>query len=439
MQKNVKRIISATLAINAISAIIPASSSNLMITEVQAASEYGVSSLKLRKTSGSKTITLYEDSDYEDSVKFKKSRKKYYAKTDSSSVNIKVTEEDGYETKIFKTSSSSADAFNPEEKISIKSGTTTLYVRTYKDGEFNKDNVKENIINEYKLYVKKVSSEDEEDDDYDDIYLDDLTLTYKDDEIDFDFEEDKSTYDINVKNSITYVKVYAEPEDEEYSVRINGSKVDEDDDWEKKVNLEEGKNTIIVKIKYDGDERIYTLNITRKASSSSNNTDNSADSDESSNSNSNSSNINSNNSNTNNNNSNTNTNSNISGIIKANQWVVNNGKWQYNDASGNPIKNTWFYDRSYGQTYYLDANGNMVTGWLYKDNKWYYLNNSGAKQTGWQLVQGTWYYLDSAGVMKTGWLKDLDGRWYYLQANGAMAKNTTVDGYKLGSNGAWIR
>lgn len=438
MQKNVKRIISATLAINAISAIIPASSSNLMITEVQAASEYGVSSLKLRKTSGSKTITLYEDSDYEDSVKFKKSRKKYYAKTDSSSVNIKVTEEDGYETKIFKTSSSSADAFNPEEKISIKSGTTTLYVRTYKDGEFNKDNVKENIINEYKLYVKKVSSEDEdEEDDYDDIYLDDLTLTYKDDEIDFDFEEDKSTYDINVKNSVTYVKVYAEPEDEEYSVRINGSKVDEDDDWEKKVNLEEGKNTIIVKIKYDGDERIYTLNITRKASSSSNNTDNSADSDESSNSNSNSSNINSNNSNTNNNNSNTN--SNISDNIKANQWVVNNGKWQYNDASGNPIKNTWFYDRSYGQTYYLDANGNMVTGWLYKDNKWYYLNNSGAKQTGWQLVQGTWYYLDSAGVMKTGWLKDLDGRWYYLQANGAMAKNTTVDGYKLGSNGAWIR
>ena len=40
MQKNAKRIISATLAINALSAIIPASSSNLMMTEVQAASEY---------------------------------------------------------------------------------------------------------------------------------------------------------------------------------------------------------------------------------------------------------------------------------------------------------------------------------------------------------------------------------------------------------------
>ena len=416
MQKNAKRIISATLAINALSAIIPASSSNLMMTEVQAASEYGITNLKLCKTSGSKTITLYEDSDYEDSVKFKKSRTKYYAKTYSSSVNVRVTEEDGYETKIFKTSSSSADAFNPEEKISIKSGTTTLYVRTYKDGEFDEDNVKDNVVKEYKVYVKKVSSldEDDDDDDYDDIYLDDLTLTYKDDDIDFDFEEDKSTYNIEVKNSVTYVKVCAEPEDEDYSVRINGSTVDEDDDWEKKVNLEEGKNTITVKIKYDGDERVYTLNITRKASSSSSNTDND-------------------------NSNNTTDSNNGTSTVKANQWVTVNGKWQYNDASGNPIKNTWFYDRGYGQTYYLDAQGNMVTGWLYKDSKWYYLDNSGAKRTGWQLVGGEWYYLDSTGVMKTGWLKDLDGKWYYLKENGKMARNETINGYRLGSNGAWIK
>lgn len=413
MQKNAKRIISATLAINALSAIIPASSSNLMMTEVQAASEYGITNLKLCKTSGSKTITLYEDSDYDDSVKFKKSKTKYYAKTDSSSVNVRVTEEDGYETKIFKTSSSSADAFDPEEKISIKSGTTTLYVRTYKDGEFDEDNVKDNVVKEYKVYVKKVSSLDEEDDDYDDIYLDDLTLTYKDDEIDFDFEEDKSTYNIEVKNSVTYVKVCAEPEDEDYSVKINGSTVDDDDDWEKKVNLEEGKNTITVKIKYDGDERIYTLNITRKASSSSSDTDND-------------------------NLDNTTGSDNGTSTVKANQWVIVNGKWQYNDASGNPIKNTWFYDRGYGQTYYLDAQGNMVTGWLYKDSQWYYLDNSGAKRTGWQLVGGEWYYLDSAGVMKTGWLKDLDGKWYYLKESGKMARNETINGYKLGSNGAWI-
>ena len=41
--------------------------------------------------------------------------------------------------------------------------------------------------------------------------------------------------------------------------------------------------------------------------------------------------------------------------------------------------------------------------------------------------------------MTTGWLKDTDGRWYYLKDNGEMAANETIDGYYLGSNGAWIK
>ena len=73
------------------------------------------------------------------------------------------------------------------------------------------------------------------------------------------------------------------------------------------------------------------------------------------------------------------------------------------------------------------------------NNTWYYTYSNGTKATGWQYIGGEWYYLDSAGRMKTGWFKDTDGRWYYLQSSGAMAKNTTIGGYKLGSNGAWIR
>jgi hypothetical protein len=34
---------------------------------------------------------------------------------------------------------------------------------------------------------------------------------------------------------------------------------------------------------------------------------------------------------------------------------------------------------------------------------------------------------------------DVDGRYYYLYSNGSMAYNTTIGGYKLGLNGAWIR
>ena len=41
--------------------------------------------------------------------------------------------------------------------------------------------------------------------------------------------------------------------------------------------------------------------------------------------------------------------------------------------------------------------------------------------------------------MKTGWFKDTNGKWYYLQSSGAMAKSTTIDGYKLDDNGVWIQ
>ena len=40
--------------------------------------------------------------------------------------------------------------------------------------------------------------------------------------------------------------------------------------------------------------------------------------------------------------------------------------------------------------------------------------------------------------MMTGWIKDANGKWYYLYSTGVMASNTTISGYKIGSNGAWI-
>ncbi|MFF2447867.1 hypothetical protein ACFVSW_12280 [Neobacillus sp. NPDC058068] len=30
-------------------------------------------------------------------------------------------------------------------------------------------------------------------------------------------------------------------------------------------------------------------------------------------------------------------------------------------------------------------------------------------------------------------------KWYYLYASGQMAANTTIQGYKLDSNGVWIK
>lgn len=97
-------------------------------------------------------------------------------------------------------------------------------------------------------------------------------------------------------------------------------------------------------------------------------------------------------------------------------WVMaSNGKWSYNNADGTKFKG-WL--NSSGTWYYLDVDGTMATGWKYINNKWYFLENS--------------------GVMRTGWLND-NGTWYYLNASGEMMSNTVIDGYKLGSNGAWVK
>ncbi|EHJ02110.1 cell wall binding repeat-containing protein [Clostridium sp. DL-VIII] len=99
-------------------------------------------------------------------------------------------------------------------------------------------------------------------------------------------------------------------------------------------------------------------------------------------------------------------------------WVLTNGSWSYNNADGTKFK-----------------------GWLQASaGVWYYLDPAdGVMDTGWKYINGQWYYLDKAsGAMKTGWLND-NGTWYYLKYSGEMVSDTTVDGYKLGANGAWIK
>lgn len=87
---------------------------------------------------------------------------------------------------------------------------------------------------------------------------------------------------------------------------------------------------------------------------------------------------------------------------------------------------------------FLNEDSTKKTGWYNDNGTWYMLKEDGIMATGWYNDNGTWYYLSESGAMKTGWFKDTDGRWYYLQESGAMACNTTIDGYELGANGAWI-
>jgi len=92
---------------------------------------------------------------------------------------------------------------------------------------------------------------------------------------------------------------------------------------------------------------------------------------------------------------------------------------------------------------FTNPSGIPISGWINSNGgKWYYLDNNGVAKTGWVNVDSNWYYLNpntdqNRATMKTGWVQD-SGNWYYLNLSGAMVSNTTIDGYKIGSDGCLI-
>ncbi len=129
-------------------------------------------------------------------------------------------------------------------------------------------------------------------------------------------------------------------------------------------------------------------------------------------------------------------------------WIVNGTGWKFLKDSGEYAVNTWGYIN--GQWYYFDAEGNMVTGWYVVNGQWYYMNPAagalqGAMMTGWiqDPAYNAWFYLNASGAMMTGW-QQINGVWYYLNpvsdgTRGAMAVNTSIDGYYVNADGAWVQ
>ena len=116
---------------------------------------------------------------------------------------------------------------------------------------------------------------------------------------------------------------------------------------------------------------------------------------------------------------------------KSTGWLKDGSSWYYLKSSGE-MQTGWLKEN--GLWYYLDSSGVMKTGWYQVSGEWYYLKSSGEMQTGWLKENGVWYYLDGSGAMKTGWYQ-VSGKWYYSYSSGALAINTTVDGYRVNSDG----
>ncbi len=103
-----------------------------------------------------------------------------------------------------------------------------------------------------------------------------------------------------------------------------------------------------------------------------------------------------------------------------------------------------------GKSYYLDENGERLTGLCKIGSKWYLFSSGGILKTGWRKVNGKKYYFDpekngarargwtdigskryyfkSNGRYKTGWMKK-SGKYYYFRSNGTMVKGwKTISG-----------
>ena len=115
---------------------------------------------------------------------------------------------------------------------------------------------------------------------------------------------------------------------------------------------------------------------------------------------------------------------------KTGEWIRDEAGWWFKYDDGTWPAGTW-----------AELGWNNVTNW-------YYFNADGYMATGWKPDAGNWYYLHpdsdgTQGFMYTGW-HEIGGKWYYFSTAaggplGAMAAGTTTpDGYKVGTDGAWI-
>lgn len=375
MNKNIRKIIIFTLVCTALSTWIP-STINIGLQYAYAYSDDEITSLKI--TSGFSGIPLYSSSSYKNEYRIKTGDTIpliAYSKLSSDNSNIKL---DKLETKaadirvfVGKENLKLADIYS---NINIAQGEKKLiYVRLYN----SKNAADSEYTEEYELIVERAVSDndvtDSEDEtitlkQYDDIYLDNLTLSDETQSnnqvIDFNFDKTQPIYNVNVSKDISYIKIKATPEQQSYKLRINDQEVDThgNNKYEKYISLDEGKNLIKIRIvdSYEHKAREYYLNVTRGISTSTTTIDNT----------------------TNN-------------IISQTAPIQAQSGWQYKKADGSIA-------------------------------------------TGWTCIENQWYYFDSTGAMKTGWFQDTSGKWYYLKESGIMAKDTVIDGYKIGSDGVYI-
>ena len=483
MNKRIKKIIALTVAFSAIMTIAPKTFLGETAKPAYAASYTAkngeLTSLTVKSMNGDK-LSL-KDGYNGDTVKLSDDKEYFVKLTDDSEGVVINAEAKGSDriVRIFLTDDDDATAYKPGDKLYLGKGNTTVYVRTYaslSDFREAKDKDKDVSIceEEYKVNIKKTTESSYEDSTQDPVYLKNLSLNKGD----ITFLKQRTTYNVKVASSVSEIRITAEPEDDSARVRIDGSLVDEDDNYKKTISLDNGKNEIKIKVTDSKDnQRVYTLNITRgSASDSNNNSDvnlsslelDEADLDFSEDKTS----------------YEVDVDEDVSRIevtaepedeeylvtingdevnsgddymkkvslskgkntikvvvedevedekktytITVNRGTVkdddDNDKSENQDSSkeeSNESLNGEGWVKVDGDWKYKDENGKFITNkWLYDKEQgvYCYLKEDGYRATGWLQEGGNWFLLDSKGAMLTGW-QYTGGQWYYLQPSGEM-------------------
>lgn len=412
--------------------------------------------INLRKTTDSSYADTTQDSIYLESIalsrgdiSFVKGKTSYDVNVDKDidSIWIKAIPEDSNDrVRVNGSLLESSDSY--KKTISLNEGKNEFKIKVTDD----KDNQRTYTLN----ITRGDASENQ-----DDIYLDDLTLSNGT----IDFSKDTSSYTVDLDESVSKIKITAKPEEEDYLVTVDGDEVKSSDDYEKSVSLKKGKNAIEVAIQDEVNDkkRTYTLTVNRGQATDTQTTD-----DNSSKSNNTKSGW-------------VQTEAGLkyydeSGNEYKNKWLFDQAKKSYYYLNSDGLKATgWLKDNE--KWYLLDKDGIMLTGWQYVDGKWYvldssgamktglykeagttqstnstnnttgantentyYLNDNGTMQTGWGLINGKWYYFNTSGQMQRGWVVYSNSK-YYLDSDGAMATGTKIiDGetYKFTESGVLI-
>ena len=232
------------------------------------------------------------------------------------------------------------------------------------------------------------------------VYLNDINI----DGNTIGFNKSNTSYNVELDDGTDIIELEPVPDDDSYSISVNDKELDEETNSIKVKFKGIGKYTLNIGVKDKDTGRVgqYTLNIYLGIPVSPN------------------------------------VPGAINSVLKPNQWVLVNGRWRYNDALGNCLKSTWYYDNKYQSYFHFNSLGNMQKGWIDDGGVWYYLNSQGEMQTGWVKYDDNWYFMNSNGAMQTGWVQD-EGEWYYLRKDGIMVTGWIVSNdkwYYLNSNGS---